>query len=294
MIIVRLFGGLGNQMFQYAFAKNLSIFYNVPLKFDLRLLDKDSEATYQQRIFELDNFGIAKNQATKNEISKFLAPNRNIIPRVLAKGYHCFFNYQIEIEKTFTYYESVFAKGPNLYLDGFWQSEKYFKQNQNQIRADFSFPSFSDKQNLSISQEITKTASVSIHIRRGDYLKMASATQSHPVCSLEYYYNAINRISETIENPRFYFFSDDIEWVESQFANQSNHVFINHNKSQDSYRDMQLMSLCKHNIIANSSFSWWGAWLNENPNKIVIAPKNWFKNTSIDTTDLIPSTWIRL
>ena len=179
-------------------------------------------------------------------------------------------------------------------MDGFWQSDKYFLKYESEIRKDFSFPSFTDRVNINLLSEIINSNSVSIHIRRGDYIQMNSAIESHPLCSIKYYQSAISKIKEIIEKPKFYFFSDDIEWVKNQFFSVENAIFVNHNKGKDSYKDMQLMANCKHNIIANSSFSWWGAWLNPNPKKIVIAPKNWFKDTSIDTSDLIPSTWIRL
>jgi Glycosyl transferase family 11 len=178
-------------------------------------------------------------------------------------------------------------------LDGYWQSEKYFIDCSKLIRKDFTFKNELDSYNLKLKSKIDKTNSVSIHIRRGDYVNNLNTNATHGLCSIDYYIKAVNYITERIESPYFFVFSDDIEWAKKNIMLNFPCQFISHNIGSKSYLDMQLMSLCKHNVIANSSFSWWGAWLNSNDNKIVIAPRKWFA-VNTDICDLIPSNWISL
>ena len=142
-------------------------------------------------------------------------------------------------------------------------------------------------------QEIIATESVSLHVRHGDYVTNADTNSFHGVCSLDYYKNAVSKIKQEMPLP-FFIFSDDIIWAKENLDFIGNMTFIEYNGATPDHEEMYLMSLCQHNIIANSSFSWWGAWLNQNPNKIIIAPQNWFNDVSLDTKDLIPNEWIRL
>ena len=136
--------------------------------------------------------------------------------------------------------------------------------------------------------------SVCIHIRRGDYVEDIITNQFHGVCNLDYYYRSIEYIASKIKNPYFFVFSDDPLWVKQNLILKYPCDYIDQNFGKKDYEDMRVISKCKHNIIANSSFSWWGAWLNINPNKIVIAPKNWFKSKAINTKDLIPESWFKI
>ena len=145
---------------------------------------------------------------------------------------------------------------------------------------------------MSMLDNILKTTSISLHIRRGDYLTPENA-ETHCLCSPSYYQNAIQYIVQRVENPHFFIFSDDITWVFDNFKMPYPYTIVNVNDSYTGYYDLELMRNCKHNIIANSTFSWWGAWLNENPNKIVIAPQRWFMNQE-EEIDIIPSSWVRL
>lgn len=172
---------------------------------------------------------------------------------------------------------------------GYYQSEKYFKEITNIIRKDFTFPKPVDIINQKLINQIDNTESVSIHIRRGDYLNIPN-TQN--ICSISYYKKAINLILKNISNPQFYIFSNDINWCK-QHLQIDKAIFISNNTGKNSFIDMQLMSCCKHNIIANSTFSWWGAWLNNNPNKIIISPNKWMNDTN-GTGDIIPNDWIKI
>jgi hypothetical protein len=176
-----------------------------------------------------------------------------------------------------------------LYMMGYWQSERYFLEQQKSIREDFRFRQAFAGFNAALAAEMSSSPSVSVHLRRGDYL----SDQIMDVCSLDYYRAAAKYIEESIGRPTYYVFSDDTDWVRSHVDFLPGATFIDHNKGLDSHKDMQLMSRCKHHIIANSSFSWWGAWLNPSPHKIVVAPSTWFRHGR-DDSDHVPSQWIRL
>lgn len=176
---------------------------------------------------------------------------------------------------------------------GYWQSERYFQDIVGIIRRDFSFQRPLAGLNLSLVKQIAETNSVSLHIRRGDYVSNPQAFAIHGVCSIEYYEAAIKYVAERVSSPNFFVFSDDMDWARSHLEIRHACCYVENNKGADSYVDMQLMSRCKHNIVANSSFSWWGAWLNGNADKLVTAPRRWFANET-DTTDLLPSAWVRL
>lgn len=182
------------------------------------------------------------------------------------------------------------AKGPKLYW-GYWQNQSYFIDIEQEIRTAFKFKNELSETNENYLQHICRSNSISLHIRRGDYVGHESLGG---LCSLNYYKEAIDIIEAKIENPSFFIFSDDMEWCKSNLPLPQKTVFVEGNKGPSSYVDMQLMSNCKHNIIANSSFSWWGAWLNENPNKIVIAPSKWINDDNYNDSDIIPKTWIKI
>lgn len=178
-----------------------------------------------------------------------------------------------------------------IYLWGLFQSEKHFKKYRKEILRTFRFKNNMSNQNKKLAKLIQNSNSISLHVRRGDYL--ASSSDQH-ILSPHYYKVAINYIAERVKNPHFYIFSDDIEWAKENIKLSHPHTFVEHNKKDFSYNDMRLMSLCKHNIIANSTFSWWGAWLNENPDKIVISPDIWLKSDPDFINDIVPKEWIKL
>ena len=176
---------------------------------------------------------------------------------------------------------------------GYWQSEKYFVERSETIRSDFTFRIPLDVCNRELVATLDRANTVSLHIRRGDYANNSKTKATHGLCSLDYYQAAVNYVAERVESPRFFVFSDDIAWAKENLKIKFPCQYIGHNQGTNSYIDMQLMSLCKHHIIANSSFSWWGAWLNPNVSKIVIAPSRWFaKPTNVH--DLFPPGWVML
>lgn len=295
MILVKLMGGLGNQMFQYACAKQLAVIKDVPLKIDLSFLkNRGTDVLHTIREYELDIFNIKDGIANAEELNLFkrnLEDGRYIL---LHKYLPFIFPYYTIREKAFAYDQRLLKVHKNTYIDGFWQSYKYFSSEEQIIRQSFSFKKNPEGKNLEHIAAIAKNNSISLHVRRGDYVNDKNTNQYHGTCSLSYYQTAISIITSKIKNPHFFIFSDDMTWVKENIKPGFPHTYIDHNTGINSFEDLRLMSLCQHQIIANSSFSWWGAWLNNNPEKIVVAPDKWFADSSINTKDLYPQSWIRL
>jgi hypothetical protein len=291
MIISNIIGGLGNQMFQYASGRALSLKLCVPLKLDTR----DFSGYQLHQGFELNHlFNCNAEIATDTDLANVLSWQRTkLVQRVLKRPQLKNLRYKnFVVEPHFNYWSDINLLTNNKYLYGYWQSEKYYIEFAEKIREEFTFKfPFSDK-NAEIAEQISQVNAVSLHVRRGDYVSN-SKNAFIGVCSLEYYEQAIAHIKTNVDSPVFFVFSDDIDWVKNNLNLDKSTLFINHNKGVESYNDMRLMTLCKHNIIANSSFSWWGAWLNTNPNKIALAPKQWFANGQ-DDADLVPETWVRV
>ncbi len=283
MIIVKFIGGLGNQMFQYAFFKRLVESSKQIVKADV--LGFNNYELHNG--FELENiFKISVGKANLKEINQTTDIYRNVFLRLKKRLFGIKLNHIKEEQYVF----NERFKG-NIYLDGYWQSEKFFPADKQEMRNSFEFKNTLTNKNFEISEEIKAVTSISVHIRRKDYVNNKVYYQ----CDAQYYNKAIMYMREKIENPKFYIFSDDIQWVIDNLEFIRDVQFVNHNFGLESYVDMQLMSLCKHNIIANSSFSWWGAWLNQNPEKIVIVPPKWYNDTEKDNnSEMIPKPWIKV
>jgi hypothetical protein len=196
--------------------------------------------------------------------------------------------------KEFCFDPNFFDCPDGSYIRGFWQTEKYFQSISEIIRQEFAFRFSPDEKNYELLNIIKNTNAVSIHIRRGDYVSVVKTNQLHGLCDLSYYINSVNIISNKYPNVHFFIFSDDIPWARANLVLDSPCTYVDINSENNSHEDLRLMTYCKHNIIANSSFSWWGAWLNKNPKKIVIAPKKWMTNVSVESIELIPDTWIKI
>ncbi len=292
MIISHLIGGLGNQMFQYAAGRALSLDRGVQLKLDIA----GFEGYGLHQGFELQRvFNCAADIASETEVRSLLGWQfPSAIRRVVARpSMRVLRRQNFVVEPHFHYWAGIKRIPYNSYLAGYWQSESYFQSQSATIRADFAFKLPLSAQNLALTTQIKQVNAVSLHIRRGDYANNPKTTATHGLCSLDYYRTAIQHIAERVQSPHFFIFSDDIAWVKQHLAIPFSHQYIDHNQGAESYNDMRLMSLCQHNIIANSSFSWWGAWLNTHAHKMVIAPKQWFANHN-NVTDLIPFSWERL
>jgi hypothetical protein len=294
MIIVQLMGGLGNQMFQYAFGRSLEERLQTKIKFDLTFFNNQiNNKDIPTRYYELENFNVTISEASLWEINYYKSFGRNRIVRQVFKVRRKYISsgnfYQ---EPTPAYQQGIEDADKNCYYSGYWHSEKYFN-NIKPILAD----ELTLKDNFQIEtpllDKIKKNNSISIHFRRGDYLT-ASVSKVLSTCALDYYQKAIIYIEQKIKDPYFFIFSDEPAWVEKNLKLKSPFEIVYENQGKNSYLDMILMSHCKHNIIANSSFSWWGAWLNCHEAKIVIAPAKWYNNTSFNTFDLLPDSWIKI
>ena len=270
MIIVRLKGGLGNQMFQYAFGKAIAIRHNTDLK-----LHFTNALFNTQRSYELDDFNISGAIATKEDLRKLGIIQNRVINRflyLLDERYHVRFNNHIATQRYPYHFDSsyLFIKN-NSYIQGYWADNRYFKGIENVIRKEFTPRKKLDERNRRILKQIQASTSISIHVRRMDYI--TNKGQALQFIGLDYYKRSIGKIKLKTTDPIFFVFSDDIAWCKDNLMQLLNKVyFIDHNKGKDSYKDILLMSACKHNIIANSTFSWWGGWLNRNKNKISITP----------------------
>lgn len=181
----------------------------------------------------------------------------------------------------------------SVWMDGYFQSEKYFKTIRSEILKEFQPRIELDEVNKKIAENMKQTNSISLHVRRGDYVTNSAASQVHGTCNGEYYQKAIAHFEEMSEKSVFYIFSDDLSWAKENIKINSEVHYVDQNTGTNSYRDLFLMSQCKHHIIANSSFSWWGAWLNSNSKKTVIAPKRWYLDPKMVTDDIYPEEWLR-
>ena len=289
MIIVKLMGGLGNQMFQYAAGRRLAHLHRAVLKLDLSWFGS-TLAVETRRRYELGAFNIQEQVASPEEAGRFregffLRRFGFLFP--FRKRRHI-------LEQHYHFDPDILQLPDNVYLEGYWQSPKYFPDIQDIIREEFTVRSEPDGGNRRMAEEIAGTESVAIHVRRGDYVSNTATSNRHGTCPMEYYQTAMKTISGGVRHPHFFVFSDDPMWARENLSWIAPGIVIDQNGLDKAFEDMRLMSLCKHHIIANSSFSWWGAWLSKNPEKIVIAPEQWFQDKNMNTDDLIPTKWTRL
>jgi len=284
-------GGLGNQMFQYAAARRLSFLNNVPLKLDLSWFDIENSDKLTSRKYGLDPFNIIEEFPSPAEVSKFPLRLKKLTTYFKGPFRTQFFYIR---EKYYHFDPEVLHLGKKVYLDGYWQSEKYFDDIREIIRNEFTFKHDPEGLNQEYVVELQNTDedTVSLHFRRGDYITNSTINRFHGHCPLDYYHAAIQRMVPNLRKPHFMIFSDDPEWVVENFKIDYPSTIISHNGPAYAYEDLRLMSLCKHHIIANSTFSWWGAWLSQNPAKLVIAPRKWFNEAKNNSKDLIPEQWI--
>ena len=292
MIIVKLVGGLGNQMFQYAVGRCLTYSLNTELKMDI-----SQYRHFTFREYHLSAFNISENIASDSDLMKVRRPlgwNMKHTVHALRSRIEQIATVSYIKERHFHFDPEILALHDNVYIDGNWQSEKYFKDIEWIIREDFTLSGESDYLNKKMAEKISNCEAVSLHVRRGDYISNPVTTAYHGICSEEYYNMAICKLERIVKNPHFFIFSDDPKWAKENLNTRYPTTVLDFNGPEKDFEDMRLMSLCKHHIIANNSFSWWGAWLNQKPDKIVIAPKNWFADSRINSSDLIPKEWMRI
>lgn len=285
MIVVRLIGGLGNQMFQYAAGRALAVRQHTEL-----YIDRTSFQNYTLHDYGLQHFALQAHDAPSGAIpyhGRFPVIGRTL-QRLLGHT-----SLAIVKEKSFTFDPDILALQDGVYLDGYWQSEKYFADAAEVIRADFQVQTPSTPENRQWFDRIRSSLAVSLHVRRGDYVTAPAANQFHGTCSPAYYRQAMDEMASGLNAlPTFFVFSDDPLWVQQNLDFGAHlHAFVTGNDADKNYEDLRLMSACRHHIIANSTFSWWGAWLNPYPEKRVIAPRRWFAAENMSARDLIPDSW---
>lgn len=269
MIIVNLTGGLGNQMFQYAFGRMLAHKNKTNLKvhFTNALLNT-------KRSYGLDIFKISGTKATDADLKKMNIVKNRIINRLfylLDERYGIQFNHHIKTQRfPYKFDQKYLLVKDDSYLQGYWHDERFFSGIQKIIQKEFILKKRLDTKNLSLIKLIKESESVSIHVRRSDYVTNKSNIPQF--IGVDYYLKAIKEMNRKIRKPVFFIFSDDILWCRENFSFLEKAYFIDHNKGDHSYKDLVLMSQCRHNIVANSTFSWWASWLNRNESKIVIKP----------------------
>ncbi|UWR90359.1 alpha-1,2-fucosyltransferase [Phaeobacter inhibens] len=283
MIITRLHGRLGNQMFQYAAGRALADRLGVSLTLDSRGAELRGEGVLT-RVFDLD-------LATPD----ILPPLRQRAPLGYALwrglGQHLGTGPKLRREVGLGYNPDFVDWSDNSYLHGYWQSERYFAQSAERIRRDFTFPEYSNQQNAEMAARIGETNAISLHVRRGDYLTLAA----HVLCDQAYYEAALAQVLDGLEGqPTVYVFSDDPQWAKENLPLPCDKVVVDFNGADTDYEDMRLMSLCKHNIIGNSSFSWWAAWLNQTPDRRIAGPAKWFGDPKLNNPDILPPGWLRI
>lgn len=283
MLYIRIAGGLGNQMFQYAFAKAYSIKHQTSVNLDYTLFSKEKlQNGITPRSYKLSNFPITL-QST-NDIPFWASQCNN---RITRKLHDLLFSPFIIKDKEIGFDNKIFStKFSNVTFDGYFQSSKYFDLYRDIILKDFSFPPNNSETFQKIKGKIQDLNSTSLHVRRGDYLNPNVSNILAPL-PLEYYQRAINIMKDST----FFVFSDDIKWCEENFKGEK-YIFIERHQDLSDIDEIHLMSLCENNIIANSSFSWWGAWLNQNKDKTITVPKKWYVDDSKNANwDIAPKSW---
>jgi hypothetical protein len=276
MITIKLQGGLGNQLFQYAFAKALAKRLNTVFQFDDSFYSKNIARKNNLFLFAI-NISI---YSSKFQKWNWLRKRLSIV--IGLKKYI--------VESRFSFNDILKQIDGDVYLDGYWQSDRYFQDIQSEIRQDFSiFKEPISEEASPILEQIKTTNSVCIHVRRGDYL----TNRRYLVLGMDYYQKAIELLSNQFADLHFFVFSDDISWCKQHFKSSENVLLVSDSQIFTLRDDFEMMLSCKHHITANSTLSWWAAWLNDNPEKVVITPQKWFAD-STNTKDLLPKNWTKL
>ncbi len=290
MIIVRIAGGLGNQMFHYAAARSLAKDRGCSLKLDISHCKDNKDWGCA-----LNRLNIIEDVASEQEISLLKNENakspRKLIHRIIRN---------LTIKKVkhfrevngFAFDKMLYKTSLPLYMHGGFVALEYFDRYRDVFVKEYAPKNDLTGKNKEVAEQVSSCNSVSIHIRRGDYTFDKNAIKKNGLLSLDYYERAIDIVKSKVDNPVFFMFSNDKEWVAENFKFDGQKVFVDHNDDEFGYEDIRLMSLCKSNIIANSTFSWWGAYLNQNSGKHVIAPKKWLAYKKTDPREFIPQDWL--
>lgn len=290
MVITRLSGGLGNQLFQYAAGRALSLARGVPLALDTAPL-KTVAPGLTPRQYALGELRINARLASATEIASL--NSKSLWKRVVNRFAPVRFR-SAYFEKSHAFDPNVLRLSGDVYIAGHWQSERYFSTASSQIREELKLQApLSAASNVLVTAIGAARHPVSIHVRRGDYVSNSAAAKHHGVLDVRYYQRAVREIMKSAPHATFFVFSDDPAWVRENLIVDADLTIV-HAEGRTDAEDMILMSLCRAHVISNSSFSWWGAWLSGHPQKKVIGPKDWFASESMDSSDIIPAGWMQI
>ncbi len=288
MVITELIGGLGNQMFQYATARAIATKYASLVKLDVTPF----RTSYTLHAYALGHLSIQETFATPAEINRLTAPSR--LARVVNRALLPFpmLRRVVRKEKQLFVYDPLVAEPfGTLYLSGYWQNERYFREIAPALRAEFRLKTPPTQVSEQVADQIRAVNAVCVHVRRADYVTNSNTTAWHGICGLDYYTAALTRLKAHVAAPHFFVFSDDAEWARANLQFDDPVTFVSHNRADRNYEDLWLMNLCQHHVVANSSFSWWGAWLASNPRQLVIAPGQWVAAPDVDASGIVPEGW---
>ena len=286
-ILLRPVGGLGNQMFQYAAARALALRTGACVGLDLSWFGTDPERQYALGPFAIK--ADILDRPLRNNDTHLLARITRHLRIVYASKETPIFR-----EASFRYDPRIEKVSPPVILDGYFQSETYFAAYRTQISAEFSVQQPPSLAASHLLDQIANSDAICLHVRRGDYISNPKANAYHGTCSLDYYRQGLVFVSQGLDNPHCFVFSDDPGWVRENFKADLPTTVVDIHHPGQAHEDLRLMAACLHFVIANSSLSWWGAWLGARAGKKVVAPLRWFKSSANDTSDLVPSEWHRV
>jgi hypothetical protein len=292
MVIVKLMGGLGNQMFQYAFGRRLAHERQVLLQMDGTFFQSQFQRRYQ-----LGCFKIRAELVTDKTTSEIVWQEQGHRQSVAWSTMHLTGRGRgtiVRERRRFVYDSRALEASGNIYLEGYWQNEKYFEPIAHLLREEFAFAEEAREKNREVLRQILDAEAVAIHVRRTDYTTNRITNQVHGVLSLDHYHTCVRHVAEAVRKPHFFVFSDDPEWAKNNLRIEYPCTVIDHNRPPADHEDLRLMSACRHFVIANSTFSWWAAWLSAYSGKRVFAPRRWLAVDHFDTSDLCPASWIRV
>ena len=289
MILVKITGGLGNQMFQYAAAKYVASKIRETVYFDKSFFQNPNHLHEVFRLNEFNTKGISLKPVYWNFPILYTHWFFRKIP-FIRRFIHSF--QEDILQENFEYNVSDLKLVSNSYINGLWHTKFFADSIREELLNEFTPKNIEDKRYFEIKKNMINQKSVSIHVRRNDFINHERASSISGALGMDYYIKAIDFFRKDYQDLRFYFFSDDIEWCKTHFQDDD-FCFID--PFQSPILDLTLMSFCSHTIMANSTFSWWGAWLNLNLKKRVIYPKNFYKNKSNDDIRfMFDKTWIEL
>lgn len=288
MIVSRLCGGLGNQLFQYAAARRLALRHDAELVLDASWYPVANDP---DRAYSLDAFRVAARTIRDGWLTAHVVEAWRRALRFVGRA-PAGLRLRYVPQRHFHFDPAILELGDDVFLDGYWQSERYFADVEPVIREELQLAAPLSAESGRLATHIAAGASASIHVRRGDYAAIPSTREFHGLCSPAYYDRAMRLIEEREPTVRYFVFSDEPDWAEAKLPLRRATV-VRHN-SRRPWEDLWLMSACDHHIVANSSFSWWGAWLGSRDDAVTVAPERWFAVDDLDTRDLLPPAWVRL